>query len=157
MPKKNKFIPRTNKQNSAFHELLGKFKIDDAMKAEIVKEATNGRETSSSKMSFDEMNWAIEIKLGGTAFASRTKRKTTWYPKNVVGMISPQAKDKITEIRNMRPQLASPEAWQRFCQRMLHKSEPRTVTDGQKVIEALKAMNKRDAENTPVAETKEAA
>lgn len=142
MPKKNL---RTNQQNKALHLLLNKHGFTSDDKAEMVFDLTNGRTEHSSEMSFDEANAMIE-RLGGTPFRSRQKRQTQYFPKNVIALVSTQAKEKIVELRNQRPLLAGVEAWHRFCQRTCGKTEPRTVKDGQKIIEALKAMNKRDAE-----------
>lgn len=138
-----KFIKRTTNQNRALHKLLSKHRFTNEDKAEMVFDVTNGRTEHSSEMSFDECNAMIE-RLGGTPFWSKQNRHTQYFPKNVIGIISPQAKEKIAEERNKRPQLAGVEAWHRFCQRTIKKNEPRTVTDGQKIIEALKAMNRRD-------------
>ncbi|GAB3735034.1 hypothetical protein [Spirosoma lituiforme] len=54
-------MQRTLQQNSRFHTLLTLRKFDREDKAELVKACTDGRTTSSSDMSIDEMAKAIEI------------------------------------------------------------------------------------------------
>ncbi|MGA0556560.1 hypothetical protein ACO2Q8_07915 [Larkinella sp. VNQ87] len=51
---------RTANQNSVFHRLIQLRGIDREEKQELVKEFTNGRETSSARMSSDEMDALIK-------------------------------------------------------------------------------------------------
>jgi hypothetical protein len=144
-----KFIPRTNRQNSAFHKLVGKWKFDTEAKAQFVFDITKGRTESSKEMSFDEMNCAIE-KLGGTPFQSKEKRQTRYFPKNVVGL-DPISKDAIRvmeEYRAKLPRLESDLAFQKLCLNVIKKVYPTRVRDGQKMIECLKAMSNRAVTTT---------
>lgn len=153
-----KFIPRTNKQNSAFHKLLNKWKFDSEAKAQFVFDITKGRTESSKEMSFDEMNFAIE-KLGGTPFQSKEKRQTRYFPKNVVGLdpISKEAIQVMEEYRAKLPRLLNDDAFKNLCLRTIKKEYPTRVKDGQRMIECLKAMSKRATASATAPEIKEAA
>lgn len=136
-----KFIQRTNKQNSALHDLLGKHGFTNDDKAEMVFDFTNGRTEHSSAMSFDECNRMIE-RLGGTAFRSKQQRHTQFFPKNVVGLITAPQREKLAELKHLRNM--TDEGFARLCRRTISKPAPHTVADAQKIIEAIKAMMNRD-------------
>ncbi|MFC5408032.1 hypothetical protein ACFPMF_01835 [Larkinella bovis] len=53
-------MQRTVNQNSRFHTLISLRKIEKEEKQELVKAFTGGRETSSSKMTIDEMAALID-------------------------------------------------------------------------------------------------
>jgi hypothetical protein len=145
---------RTNRQNAAFHKLIGSRGLTNEDKAELVSDVTKGRVESSKLMTFDEMNSAIK-RLGGTVFDSRDKRSKIWFPKNVVGMISPLQRNKLEQLKASRNM--SEQGFSDLCKRMLKgKSAPTTISDAQKLTEAIKAMNARDAK-APKAKTQEVA
>ncbi len=98
-----------------------------------------------SELTFAEANDMI-VRLGGTAFAKygHSKRSEN-LRKQAAGIKSIETPkhlyfiDELARLRNM-----TPEGLERMGTRMLKHWPPRTTEDGNKIIEALKAMNKRD-------------
>lgn len=79
---------RNKNQNITLHKLVGDLKIDTEMKSDLVRQYTNGRETSSAKMLVNEcqalINHLIVVKNGsGSAPGTKIKayEKT---PENVM-------------------------------------------------------------------------
>ena len=106
---------------------------------------TRGRIDRLSAMSYDDANNMI-VALGGTAFPfmSRSKR-TENYRKQVAGVktIETDAHLKlIEELAGMRGWTA--ESLVKFCRRNIKKDSPTTTEDGNKIVEGLKAMNRRE-------------
>jgi hypothetical protein len=145
---------RTNLQNKIFHQLVGKAGLSNDDKAVLVFDFTKGRTDSSKEMRFDEMNAAIKH-LGGTVFDSKEKRAKTWFPKNVVAIVSTLQKQKMESLKESRNM--SDEGFAKLCRAILKGIPyPRTSKEAQKVIEAIKAMNSRDSK-APKAKTQEVA
>lgn len=98
-----------------------------------------------SELTFDEAN-AMIVRLGGTAFSKYGQsRRTENYRKQQAGIKSIETDnhlnfiDELARLRNM-----SPEGLAKLASRMHVPWPPRTTEQGNKIVEALKAMNKRD-------------
>lgn len=100
---------------------------------------------SVSSVTFDEANNLIKA-LGGDPFSGRGKSiRMQNYRKQVAGVktIETDAQLKlIGELAAMRGW--SDESLQKFCQRVIKKDAPVTTEEGNKIVEGLKAMNRRD-------------
>lgn len=150
MPKKNKFIPRTKAQNSALHSLLSKHGFDADSKAEMVYFYTDRRTEHSSEMSFDEANRMIH-KLGGQPFTAAPEhngksRRAVNYQNQKAGVktiVSPTHIDLMNRLWRLR-EGRTPEGLIALSQKIIKKDRPATSTECNKVIEAIKSMNRRD-------------
>jgi hypothetical protein len=117
---------------------------------EMAAEVSNGRVERLSLLSFDEAN-AMIVRLGGDSFTSAkpVARRTENYRRQKAGIKRVESAkhlsmiDQLARLRNM-----SPEGLERLCQRMIKKPRPATTAEGNKIIEALKAMNRRDGIRT---------
>jgi hypothetical protein len=104
-----------------------------------------------SLLSFDEANELIK-RLGGEPLdiqpssASRTPRRTVNYRRKKAGIrqiAQPahlQLMDELAANRGI-----TDDGLKNLCRRMLGYYRPRTTSDTNKIIEAIKAMNARDA------------
>lgn len=115
---------------------------------ELAAEVSGGRVERLSLVNFDEAN-AIIVRLGGEAFPpfGRTPRRTVNYHRQQAGVHQIaqaghlQLMDQLAAARGI-----GTEGLERLCRRMLKgNSRPRTTAETNKIVEALKAMNKRDA------------
>jgi hypothetical protein len=143
------FQPKTTDQLRAIFGLAKKEGIafGDDDRAEYVSTVSDGRVTSTSKLSFDEANKLI-VQFGGEAFPApgHVAKRTENYRKQkanvktlVTGRQLRMMKD-LADKRNMSQiGLAS------LCMRIIKRSAPTTTAQCNKVIEALKSMNARDS------------
>lgn len=78
---------RTKDQNAIFHRLLTLRKFDREDKAELVRTITNGRTTSSSQMTVDEMRVAIKrLQDDQDASLKRMRAKIINIAKDIFGL-----------------------------------------------------------------------
>lgn len=121
-------------------------------------ELTNGQVERLSALSFDQAN-AMISHLGGDPFpvSGSTPIRTANYRRQKAGVKQIETVkhldliDELARLRNM-----SAEGRERLCLRMIKKPRPTTTSEGNKIVEALKAMNARDRAGSR-ATTKEAA
>jgi hypothetical protein len=105
--------------------------------------------TGVSTLTFAEANAVIE-KLGGVPFAARGEIRAR--SENGVKRLARPAKsgvasqlDYIAFLASQRPEMRGrPHALTAFIQRIIKKEIPGTTEEANVVIEALKAMNRRD-------------
>lgn len=113
----------------------------------LAADVSGGRVERLSLLSFDEAN-AMIVRLGGEAFAkgSRTPRRTVNYHRQQAGVQQIAQADHLSKMDALAAGRGiSPEGLERMCRKMLKgNSRPRTTSETNKIIEALKAMNKRD-------------
>lgn len=111
----------------------------------IAATVTNGRVKSLSELTFDEAN-AMIVRLGGAPFQLHTRSKRTEnYRKQVAGIKTIESGSQLKLIQ----ELAAMRGWTdeslfKFCNRVIKKDLPVTTEDGNKIVEGLKAMNRRD-------------
>lgn len=143
-----KFYPRTLKQNNALHKLLDQRGFAQEDKADMVFDFTKGRTEHSSEMSFDECN-AMITHLGGQAFpkSGTTPRRTTNYRRQQAGIeqiASPTHKDLMRNLWRKKDDRTD-EGLESLSARVNKGLRiPRTTKEVNRVIEAIKAMNRRD-------------
>lgn len=146
--------PLTDSQRRAVFGLVKRSGLDDdTLRAAV--EAVTGRtvdfqHTGVSDLSFEEGN-ALIVKLGGVPFASRElhrQRAKAEIKRAVRKGGNPDIKsqlDLIAELASQREQMrGKPEALKAFCVRCIKKDAPTTTTEATVIIEALKAMNRRE-------------
>ena len=118
-------------------------------------ELTDGRVERLSLLSFDQANAMIQ-RLGGDPFPvsgpvpvrTANHRRQKAGVKQIETVKHLNLIDELARLRNM-----SPEGLERLCMRMIKKPRPTTTAEGNKIVEALKAMNARDRRrsgDTPV-------
>lgn len=140
--------PKTTDQLRAIFGLGKKLNCEKADLEEMAADITSGRVERLSLLSFDEAN-AMIIRLGGEAFpvSANVPVRTANYRKQKAGIKTIETPrhlnliDELARLRNM-----SPEGLERLCLRMIKKPRPVTTSEGNKIVEALKAMNRRDAQ-----------
>jgi hypothetical protein len=109
----------------------------------IAATVTNGRVSSLSELTFDEAN-AIIVRLGGSAFPLYSKR-TENHRKQQAGIKTIETDAQLQLIRELAIlRNWSVESLNKFCQRVIKKDLPTTTEEGNKIVEGLKAMNRRD-------------
>lgn len=148
---------KTQQQLRAIFGLAGRRGLD---KTEV--EALAGEVCGCSRLSqltFDAANKLIK-RLGGEPLTppADIPRRTLNYRKQrdgVVTLASPGALQLMEHLATARGM--SREGLERLCFRMLRTKRPRTARGCSAVIEALKAMNRRDRLKAAEAEPKEAA
>jgi hypothetical protein len=140
-----KFQPKTTSQLKAIFGLAKKNRVDEDTLHEYAFQFTQGRTDRLSLLSFDEANALIK-RLGGDPFASsRTPRRTENYRRQQAGVqqiAQPGHLEKMWKLAVERSMSAN--GLERMGLRMIKHWPPRTTDETNKIIEALKAMNKRD-------------
>lgn len=141
------FQPKTNAQLGRIFGLAKKRDLDEDALRGAAARVSRGRVDRLSLLSFDEANDLIKD-LGGDPFPFRVvPRRTENYHRQQCGV--PQIAqpghlalmDELAAGRGI-----GPEGLERMCRRMLRGvGRPRTTGETNKIIEALKAMNARDA------------
>lgn len=138
-------MKRTKLQNSIIHAQKNKIGISDDDYRAAVLAISNGRTDSSADLDVKEANALIE-KLGGTA----PKKWNATAAHNVEKLVSHAQRSLLTQLSITRWNDQHATSLASFCNspKMLGKPYPRTSKEAQRVIEALKAMNKRDGLTT---------
>lgn len=139
-------MTKTTEQLRAIFGLGKKLNCEKADLEELAADVTNGRIERLSLLTFDEAN-AMIVRLGGEAFpvSPAVPRRTANHRKQQAGIKTVETArhlnliDELARLRNM-----SPEGLERLCRRMIKKPRPVTTAEGNKIVEALKAMNRRD-------------
>jgi hypothetical protein len=142
------FQPKTNAQIGRIFGLAKKrgVELDDDTKAGFAITASAGRTDRLSQLSFDEANIVI-TNLGGDAYTTAKPRRTLNYHRQQAGIQQIAQGSHLQMMRELAEGRGiSDEGLKNLCRRMLKgKDAPRTTADTNKIIEALKAMNARDA------------
>lgn len=113
--------------------------------ADVALIQTERRTSSLAELTFDEANKCIRS-LGGDPLSRRgISKRTENYRKQQAGVKSIETEnhlnfiDELARLRGM-----TPEGVEKLATRMHVPWPPRTTEQGNKIVEALKAMNKRD-------------
>lgn len=139
---------RTSKQNRIIHSLVNRWNFTGDDKAEMVFGITEGRTCSTKEMTFDEANVMIKRLDGRPVVEQPLKdksRRTVQYHRQKQGVeqiITPTMKDFIHSLQRGRNM--SDDGLKSLCRRMLKKDFPQTNKEANKIVEAIKAMNRRD-------------
>lgn len=119
---------------------------------ELASEITDGRVERLSLLSFDEANAMIR-RLGGQTFTSVEPRRTVNHRRQEAGVPQIAQSAHLKLMADLaRGRGIGDEGLERLCRRMLRgAARPRTTAETNKIIEALKAMNARDASSKEAA------
>lgn len=144
-----KFQPKTKEQMGRIFGLARKldleFDSDDVRRGYAIG-VSGGRVDKLSLLSFDEANELIR-NLGGDPFSHGTPRRTVNYHRQQAGVQQIAQGSQLELMRSLASGRGiTDEGLANLCRRMLKgKASPRTTAETNKIIEALKAMNARDA------------
>jgi hypothetical protein len=146
-----KFQPRTIKQNNAIFGLAAKHGIDHESLRDIAAEISEGRVDRMGQISFDEANKIIH-RLGGEPFRTGPARRTVNYQRQQAGVAQIAQPIHLEKMSNLaRARCMTLEGLERLGRRMIKHWPPRTTSETNKIIEAIKAMDARDAQKQEVA------
>lgn len=140
--------PKENFQLRRIFGLAKPLNCDEEALRDLAGDVTNGRTSSLAELTFDEAN-AMIVRLGGEAMTKKARR-TINYQRQQAGVKQIETaahKDFMHELARLRGM--TEEGLEKLGTRMLGHWPPRTTAEGNKVIEALKAMNKRDGLTPP--------
>lgn len=155
MPKKK----RTNLQNKIIHQLVGKWDFTRDDKAEMVFDITNGRTASTKEMYFDEANEMIHRLQGQPVTESRRTVNHRNQKAGVESIATATHRDFMNQL--VRGRNITKEGLEKLSARVNSGvKNPRTSKEVNRIIEAIKQMNRRDKTNAQSAtgdEQKEAA
>lgn len=143
-----KIQPKTNSQLGRIFGLAKKLGLDEDTVRGAAVVVSRGRVDRLSLLSFDEAN-ALIVRLGGDPFSSsRTPRRTVNYHRQQAGVQQIAQADHLALMDELAAGRGiGTEGLERLCRRMLKgNSRPRTTAETNKIVEALKAMAKRDRE-----------
>ncbi len=107
-------------------------------------ELTNGRVERLSTLTFREANAMIE-RLGGSPL-SQTPGRTLRHRRQKAGVPQIASHAQLEFLRKLAEARGiTDDGFERLCRRMLRgQPRPRTTAEANKIIEAIKAMNRRD-------------
>lgn len=137
-------LPKTKLQLRAIFGLARKRGLEEAELRDLAE--IEFQQRSLSLLNFDQANKLITV-LGGSPFPSGRSRRTEQLHRQRAGVTQIIQGSQLDLIESLaRRRGWNEESLAKLCRRVLRgKSKPVTTVDANKVIEALKAMNARDA------------
>jgi hypothetical protein len=132
--------PKNYGQVQAIHAEAKRRGLDEDALRDLVESATR-RTRSIAALTHAEANKVIQHLKGNSFVPLRTlqyRRKKA----GIQQIVTDEQQTLIAELASQREW--SPETLQKFCKRQCKRERPLTTADANKVIEALKAMNRRD-------------
>jgi len=137
---------KTTAQVRAIFGLARKRGFDEADLHALVEEATATRNGKGGKQSIRDLNVTeadkVIVRLGGQPLAARRTVQERRRKAGVQQVVGQGQLDYIASLASQRQWGA--ETLQQFCLKLCKHFPLRTTRDANKVIEALKAMNKRE-------------
>lgn len=144
-------MKRTKLQNAIIHAQKNASGISDENYRALIFNLTNGRTETSSAMDAREADKLIEA-LGGTPppRGNGVSRRTQQRRNKAAGIITLATPEQVNVITNLAitrwgEGVQTAAALGKLVQRILKTDKIKTSQQAQKVIEALKVMNTRDA------------
>ncbi|QQS33519.1 MAG: hypothetical protein IPM50_02745 [Acidobacteriota bacterium] len=126
---------------------------------DLAFDVTNGRTSSLAELTFAEANGVI-VRLGGEAFADNyIPRRTQNHHKQVAGIptiASAAHLQYLDDIWFTAPHRTA-EGLASICRRTIKADRPRTAQECNKIVEAVKRMNRAAATDAAIASTAPAA
>lgn len=139
--------PKTTDQLRAIFGLGKNLGMDKEDLEALAGEKTGGTVTRLSLLSFDQANAMIEH-LGGDPFpgAGHVAARTERHRRQKAGVKQVETARHTRLIADLAAKRGLSEiGLAKLCMRIIKRSSPQTTAQGNKVVEALKAMNRRDA------------
>ena len=151
---------RTLAQNKIIHSLLNTWGFDSESKSELVLDITKGRTESTKELTFAEANFMIE-KLKGSKPEPGQSIRNIQHRRASAGVPTIVTPTHLDEMRRLwrSVETRTDAGLEALTQRIIKKPRPLTAQECNKVIEAIKSMNKRakEAAKTAAVEPKEVA
>ena len=143
-------MPKKMKTTGQLKRIFGLAKPVNCSKEdleELAFDVTDGRTDRLSKLYFDEANKMIE-RLGGKAFHKKSfspSRRTVNHRKQKAGIKTIVSNQHLSKMQSewFKKKHRTQHGLEVMCQRIIKKDKPRTAQECNKVIEAIKSMNKR--------------
>lgn len=136
--------PKSNSQVRAIFGLAKQRGIDpDELRAvveDVTKRSVPAGRTGVAKLNFTQAD-AVIVKLGGEPFAARRTVQQRRKNAGVQQLVGPNQLLYLKQLANARGW--GDDTLADFCRRQCGHARPRTTREANKVIEALKAMNRR--------------
>lgn len=139
-------IEKTTDQLRAIFGLGKSVGMDKDSLMELANEMTDGKVERLSLLTFDQAN-AMIVHLGGDAFPApgHVAVRTANYRKQKAGVKTVESTKHLRLIADLAAKRNMSEiGLASLCMRIIKRTSPQTTAQGNKIIEALKAMNKRD-------------
>jgi hypothetical protein len=135
--------PKTHQQLQRIFGLARPLNCAKEDLEELAFEISEGRVERLSSLSFDEAN-AMIARLGGEPFGELSPR-TVRHRRQQAGVPMIATKRQLRFLYDLAAKRGiSDDGFDRLCRRMIQKPKPRTSAEVSKMIEAIKAMNRRD-------------
>lgn len=135
----------TDGQRRAIFGLANRAGHGDAERHAVIAKVTNGKKSSLRVLTFHEANLVIQH-YNGQAF-SRTPRRTVQYRRQKAGVEQLAQPAHLELMRSLAARRGmSDEGLEQLAARIIKHYPPRTTSETNKVIEALKSMNRRERE-----------
>lgn len=139
--------PKTTDQLRAIFGLGKNLGFDKEGLEDLAAEMTDGKVERLSLLSFDQANAMIKH-LGGDPFPASggVPVRTANHRRQKAGVRQIETGKHLKLIKDLaKGRNMSDEGLQKLCLRMIKKPRPTTTKEGNSIVEALKAMNARDA------------
>lgn len=141
--------PKTTEQLRAIFGLGKKVNCGKEDLEELAYQMFDAKVERLSQLSFEQANAMIH-RLGGEPFSDQSSspplsRRTVNYHRQKAGVKQIETGRHLNLIKELaRLRSMTPEGLEKLCLRMIKKPAPVTTSEGNKIVEALKAMNRRD-------------
>jgi len=133
---------KTQAQVKAIWSLARGRKMTDDQLHDLVEGETGQRSIRAlSRAQADK----VIVALGGKALFNRVARRTRQNYHQQDGIKQVASKEQLSLLRDLAKRRQwSDESLTKFCRRMIRRDRPATTIQANKIIEALKSMNRRD-------------
>ena len=138
-------MKRTKLQNAIIHQRRNVTKITDENYRVLVFNLTNGRTETSAEMTTQEADELIKALGGVPPVRSRRTQQRRNKAAGVIGLITPAQTATLNALAEARWGTDYTKPLAALCQRMHRRNAPHTSKQAQSLIEAIKAMQARDA------------
>lgn len=135
---------KTHAQLARIFGLAKRLDLEKADLENLAWELTDGRTERLSSISFDEANKMI-VRLGGDPLTSSVADRTLRHRRQKAGVVQIASAKQLQFMHDLAAGRGiTDDGLQRLCYRMIDRPRVRTTNEASKVIEAIKAMNRRD-------------
>lgn len=143
---------RTKAQNSRMHGLGGKLGLSHEDLRDFAFEYSGGRTDHTSELYIKEADNLINYldSLANPKDANQLSQRTINYHKQKagIGTIETQAQLKLINDLWFKYSHRTASGLESICLRTIKIEKPRTTKEGNKIVEAIKAMNAREEKNS---------
>lgn len=145
--------PRTKGQNSLMFALANQVGVTHNDLKDWTFEITNGRTEHTSELYYSEAVKIIDrLQSYVKKQTGKVSQRTIQYRRQQAGIKQIVTQDQLDKIQREWKEVEgrTPSGLESLCFRILKYDKPRTTADANKVIEAIKSMNKRAQNSTNI-------